>query len=355
MEYKNLPGGVSLDEFPTSPSAQKMLGYVTAGFYETSYIGKWLYQVMGQEYDTAQELIEELPYQSYPETATWGLTYHEIKWGLPVRTDLSYDERRKIIYRKMAAKEPITPYRMEENLANVTDYEVHIADINDSGKYGFTGGHPNIFEVIFAGEAEKTLDFKTAKEMLNEMKQSHTIYTVTERVETTLDNRFLEKVIWGLRIRILVPFWGCHLFNGAWLLDGSVILDAAGRYDLDAAFWFGISIPLPEISKCILVKHAITFDNQNMEKVAFGRRYYFWVSFWGCYYFDGLWEADGTVILDQKERYVLEGVVRLRAETIIQESIVGSVTSERDPGYYDGEYQYNGARRYNAAYSKEEF
>jgi len=38
---------------------------------------------MGQEYDTAREIAEDILNQLFPETATWGLMYHEIKWGLP--------------------------------------------------------------------------------------------------------------------------------------------------------------------------------------------------------------------------------------------------------------------------------
>ena len=61
-----------LETFPTSESAKKMLSYVSQEFYEKSYIGKWLFQVMGLEYDTAREVVEQLPKQFFPETATWG-------------------------------------------------------------------------------------------------------------------------------------------------------------------------------------------------------------------------------------------------------------------------------------------
>lgn len=67
-----------LELFPTSESALKMLSYVTPGFYDKSYVGKWMFQVMGLEYDKALKLAEELPEQFFPETATWGLCWHEI-------------------------------------------------------------------------------------------------------------------------------------------------------------------------------------------------------------------------------------------------------------------------------------
>ena len=80
-----------LENFPVSESAKNMIASVSDGFYDNSYVGKWLYEVMGQEYDTAREIAEDILNQLFPETATWGLMYHEIKWGLPVREKATAD------------------------------------------------------------------------------------------------------------------------------------------------------------------------------------------------------------------------------------------------------------------------
>ncbi len=166
----------SLENFPTSSSAKRMLGYVSAGFYDDSYVGKWLYQVMGLEYDTALEIVEDLPYQSFVETATWGLMYHEIKWGLPVRENLPYEERRKLIYQKRDFRAPMTPYRMEKYLEDATGFAVSVADVNDPGDHGFDAPHPNVFKVYFEGEG--ALDTLQIYSLLNRLKQSHTMYEV---------------------------------------------------------------------------------------------------------------------------------------------------------------------------------
>ena len=76
-----------LENFPVSESAKNMIASVSDGFYDNSYVGKWLFEVMGQEYDAAREIAEDILNQLFPETATWGLMYHEIKWGLPVRSE----------------------------------------------------------------------------------------------------------------------------------------------------------------------------------------------------------------------------------------------------------------------------
>ena len=223
---------IDLENFPTSQSAQNMLATVTPGFYDQSYVGKWLYQVMGLEFDEAERLIaEELPLQFFPETATWGLMYHELKWGLPVRDYLSYDERRKLIYEKRDQRAPMTPYRMETMLANVTGFWANIADIHDGGKYGYKFSHPNTFIAVFVGDG--SLNTKAVKRLLDSTKQSHTTYTIIDRMDTVLDCTTLEQMLLrNINIKAAVPFWRAALLDGSGYLDGSMLLDSMREYDL---------------------------------------------------------------------------------------------------------------------------
>lgn len=165
-----------LKSFPTSESAKRMMNCVTDGFYDRSYVGKWMYQVMGMEYDMALKAIEELPLQFFPETATWGLIYHEIKWGLPVRTNLSYEERRRLIYQKRDTSAPMTPYRMERYLEELTGLNVHVADVHDLGRYSNEFEHPNMFSVTITGNS--SLNLSEIRQIIDKHKQSHTVYTL---------------------------------------------------------------------------------------------------------------------------------------------------------------------------------
>lgn len=165
-----------LEYFPTSESAQRMIRYVTEGFYEKSYVGKWMYQVMGLEYDKVLEILESLPEQFFPETATWGLMYHEIKWGLPVRMNLPYEERRRIIYEKRDMRIPMTPYNMERYLENVTGARVQVTDIHDLGRYSAGVSHPNMFHVSVIGDSG--LKLEDIRKHIDSKKQAHTAYTI---------------------------------------------------------------------------------------------------------------------------------------------------------------------------------
>lgn len=209
-----------LENFPTSESARRMLGYVSEGFYEESYVGKWLYQVMGLEYDAALAAVIDLPSQFFPETATWGLLYHEIKWGLPVRADLQYEERRKLIYQKRDLRAPMSPYRIEKYLADATDWRVFVADCNDPGEYGGVFSHPNVFKVTFMGEG--TLEAEKVRNLLNRIKQSHTTYAISDRIISVLPVSVKQRVT---AFRFLTGFYPLFnlpylKLNNRWKLDG---------------------------------------------------------------------------------------------------------------------------------------
>lgn len=77
-------------------------------------------------------------------------------------------------------------------LKTATGFDVRIADINDPGDYGFVAPHPNVFKAYFMGEG--TLASKRARAMLNELKQSHTMFIMNDRTEIVSDNRNLEEM-----------------------------------------------------------------------------------------------------------------------------------------------------------------
>ena len=224
---------MDIEKFPISPGALRMMDTVTKGFYDKSYVAKWLFQVMGIEIDRLRELMKEIPEQIFPETATWGLMYHEQKWQLPVRENLSREERRTLICQKRDFRAPMTPFRMEKYLADATGFKVYIADASDPGEYGFFPSHPNIFKVYFIGEG--TPDLKLIYDMINQLKQSHTAYIISDRLEAESDNRDLNHIrLEKIHYVISVPFWYVYEYtlDGSWLLDGSVLLHTRKAYEL---------------------------------------------------------------------------------------------------------------------------
>lgn len=176
---------MDLEYFPSSEAGKRMIDSVSNGFYDTAYVGKWLFQVMGLEMDEARRVIEELPYQAFPETATWGLKYHEQKWYLPIREDLSYKKRRELIYQKRDYLSSMTPYNIEKYLNSVTGLEVHVCDKYDLGEFGFSVD-ANEFKVVIIGEG---LELEPIELLVSKLKQSHTVYEIV--IESPMKSKIM--------------------------------------------------------------------------------------------------------------------------------------------------------------------
>lgn len=234
-----------IENFPASASAKNMLHSVSEDFYEKSYVMKWLLQVMGLEWDDALNIIgNELVLQFFVETATWGLRYHEEKWQLPVRENLSYEERRKLIYAKRDFKAPMTPYMMEQYMEQVLPgTRVYVLDCHDPGEFAYVPEHPNIFRVLF--ETGGTLDTRKAKEILDQLKQSHTTYLpLEELVKIYFTHNFNRIVLENVKICVRMPFWECKFLDGSLLLDGSARLGSRADYKLVSHVAVGFRIPV---------------------------------------------------------------------------------------------------------------
>lgn len=83
------PDDFDIEHFPTNPTALRMLSRISP-IYDRSYVGKWIFEVMGADMDDVRLRFEELRAQAFPETATWGLFYWEQRYGLPVGGGFDY-------------------------------------------------------------------------------------------------------------------------------------------------------------------------------------------------------------------------------------------------------------------------
>ena len=121
---------VDLEHFPANEVAQRLLTYVTRGWYDKSYVGKWIFEVMGLELDTAIKRIEEAQSQAFPETAAWGMYFHELTYGIPIDRTKDIDDRRKVVVnrRDRTARSSITPYRLENIIQTVFGLSASVSE-----------------------------------------------------------------------------------------------------------------------------------------------------------------------------------------------------------------------------------
>ena len=101
-----------------------------------------------------------------------------------------------------------------------------------------------------------------------------------------------------------IPFWYQYVYDGTWLLDGSVILNTKRRYGLALGMWFGQGgFYTKEQARLVLVGFKGRIENDEIFRA--GVSSHFGINFWGVRCFDGLWNLDGSVLLDARRRYGL--------------------------------------------------
>ena len=279
---------MNIENFPTSEAAKRMMGYITGnGFYDRSYVGKWIFQVMGIEMDEARRIIEdELPYQAFPETATWGLRYHEEKFGLPIRENLSPEERRKLILDRRDTKAPITPWRLEKMMNSVLGCDVKVVDIHEPDN---KITHPNTFVVYLEGEGAFSLQKGIDK--INDAKQSHTSYELHVRLAVFV---LVENILFNrMTVRLPITWWGAK-WDGEHLFDGSIYFNARQP----PFFRMAVPFEIPNIIKVEnlrIVHRVVKISDYGDLLVKMVHRIP--ITWWGAS-FDGRYLFDGEALLN---------------------------------------------------------
>ena len=279
---------MNIENFPTSEAAKRMMGYITGnGFYDRSYVGKWIFQVMGIEMDEARRIIEdELPYQAFPETAPWGHRYHEEKFGLPIRENLSPEERRKLILDRRDTKAPITPWRLEKMMNSVLGCDVKVVDIHEPDN---KITHPNTFVVYLEGEGAFSLQKGIDK--INDAKQSHTSYELHVRLAVFV---LVENILFNrMTVRLPITWWGAT-WDGEHLFDGSIYFNARQP----PFFRMAVPFEIPNIIKVEnlrIVHRVVKISDYGDLLVKMVHRIP--ITWWGAS-FDGRYLFDGEALLN---------------------------------------------------------
>jgi len=163
---------MNLENFPTSESAIRMLDMVNSGWYDKSYVGKWLFQVMGTEIDMAKTIFDQLRDQAFAGSATWALGYWEEKYGIASNSSLSVEERRDRIKEMLQLKYSMNPERIRQIAETVCGKRV---EITEPAPYTFS------IRVIIDG-SDSDFNKERLRKKIGQIKPAHLAYEiVTER------------------------------------------------------------------------------------------------------------------------------------------------------------------------------
>jgi Uncharacterized protein conserved in bacteria (DUF2313). len=164
---------MNLENFPTNIVAQEMLDMVSKDWYEKSYLGKWLFQVMGIEIEEAKVYFQELREQIFPELCTWAVSYHEQKYGIVPNEMMELEERVANIKKKRNFRSPLNIDRMKQIMETITQKEVEVEE--NIAPYTF-------LVRIFIKGADGNISIEQLKKEISEIKPSHLTYIIiTER------------------------------------------------------------------------------------------------------------------------------------------------------------------------------
>lgn len=146
-----------------SPEAARMLQMVTQGFYDRSYIGLWLFEVIGREYDGMAEWARTLRLEAFPQTCTWSIDIWDFVYGYEPDNTLPLSFRRQRILSKKLQRPPINPAHIEAVLSALTGCPVHITE----------NVAPYTFKVEIDESGGQIVDYKAVDRTLREIKPSH--------------------------------------------------------------------------------------------------------------------------------------------------------------------------------------
>lgn len=110
---------IDLEHFPTNETAIRMMERISP-IYDRSYVGKWIFEVMGMEMGEARAYFEELRQQPFPERTTWAIEYWERRYAIIPKPTDDLETRRRNIIMKRGARLPMNPARMEQIVDGLT-------------------------------------------------------------------------------------------------------------------------------------------------------------------------------------------------------------------------------------------
>lgn len=164
-----------LEHFPTTETAKRMMSRISP-IYDRSYVGKWLFEVMGLEMEEARILVESLRDQCFIERCTWGMRYWEQRYGITPDETKPLEERRQAVIQKRGKAQAMTPATLEQILKALTEREVAVSE--DNSNYRFT---------VSIGEGTSHVDYEAVIKKVNTVKPSHLEYSIELARKGTLN------------------------------------------------------------------------------------------------------------------------------------------------------------------------
>lgn len=155
--------------------------------YGKSYVGKWLFQVMGLEWDDAWLRFDELREQAFPETTTWAVEYWEERYAVIPKPGSTLEERRRDLIAKRGIRSPMNPARVEAIIGSMTGKTVECTE----------NVAPYTFAVTIEGAEAGAVDLEEIYKRLYQIKPSHQTFILASKAVEQQQTVFLAGGTYG--------------------------------------------------------------------------------------------------------------------------------------------------------------
>lgn len=154
------------DSIITSKTAERMLQRVSP-IYDDSYVGLWMFEAIGREYDKLWDVVNTFAAQLFPETVTWAIELWERRYGLASTPDLSLEERRQRILAMRSTPKPFNAHSVKAFIRTMYGRESEIVDYVSPFTFGV---------YLTSSEEPKEIDIQDISSYLDKHKPSHMSY-----------------------------------------------------------------------------------------------------------------------------------------------------------------------------------
>ena len=155
-----------MEQILTSEIGQQIIQRVT-NKYGNSYVGLWLFQIIGMSNDEVKAMVEDFKNQTLPQTATWSLSLWEQSMGLPVNESVSLEQRRQNIIEKRRRRNAMNPARIEEIISAMTGAAVRMDEYYAKNRFA-----------IYISSSPSMVDEESVRKKIKLIKQSHKVFDI---------------------------------------------------------------------------------------------------------------------------------------------------------------------------------
>jgi len=106
--------GQTYKEMIVQSTAAKRMIEMASPIYEDSYVGSWIFEILGRSWDEVWEIIDDMPNQLFPHMVTWLIDLWERRYGITPNIGDDLDTRRRRLLEAEAQPQPFTPWALDQ-------------------------------------------------------------------------------------------------------------------------------------------------------------------------------------------------------------------------------------------------